>query len=79
MQLHEYLSKEGTQAKLATDLGISPAQVWQWKKGLRPVPVELCSGIEKATSGEVTRKELRPDDWQEIWPELVKAKAKATA
>jgi DNA-binding transcriptional regulator YdaS (Cro superfamily) len=31
---------------------------------------ELCVSIEQATNGEVTRQELRPDDWAAIWPEL---------
>lgn len=31
---------------------------------------ELCVSIEQATNGEVTRKDLRPDDWERIWPEL---------
>lgn len=31
---------------------------------------ELCVSIEQATDGAVTRKDLRPDDWQKIWPEL---------
>ncbi len=26
--------------------------------------------IERATNGAVTRRDLRPDDWHEIWPEL---------
>lgn len=30
-----------------------------------------CVLIELKSSGEVTRKDLRPDDWPEIWPELV--------
>lgn len=30
----------------------------------------LCVLIERATGGQVTRKDLRPDDWQDIWPEL---------
>jgi DNA-binding transcriptional regulator YdaS (Cro superfamily) len=34
------------------------------------VPIERCVPIERATNGAVTRKDLRPDDWQEIWPEL---------
>lgn len=35
--------------------------------------------IEKKTNGKVTRKELRPKDWQAIWPELAAPrKAKAT-
>lgn len=32
---------------------------------------ELCVLIESATGGAVTRRDLRPDDWWRIWPELV--------
>ncbi len=31
-----------------------------------------CTKIERATNGQVTRKDLRPDDWHLIWPELEK-------
>lgn len=31
---------------------------------------KLSTTIEKATCGQVTRKELRPNDWHEIWPEI---------
>jgi len=34
------------------------------------VPIARCLAIERATSGAVTRRDLRPDDWQDIWPEL---------
>ena len=30
----------------------------------------LCVSIERATGGAVTRRDLRPDDWARIWPEL---------
>lgn len=33
----------------------------------------LCVAIEQATAGAVTRKDLRPNDWAEIWPELIDA------
>lgn len=36
----------------------------------RPVPPKQCVRIEQLTRGAVTRRELRPDDWREIWPEL---------
>lgn len=32
---------------------------------------KTCSRIDAATAGAVTRRDLRPDDWQTIWPELV--------
>lgn len=31
---------------------------------------KLCVQIEQATDGAVTRRDLRPDDWAQIWPEL---------
>lgn len=35
-------------------------------------PSALASAqLELNTGGKVTRKELRPDDWHLIWPELV--------
>jgi DNA-binding transcriptional regulator YdaS (Cro superfamily) len=29
-----------------------------------------CVQIEEATGGGVTRQEMRPDDWADLWPEL---------
>lgn len=60
----------GGQAAMSVQLGISPAQVNQWCKGSRPVPLEYCTAIERATAGAVTRAELRPADYWEIWPDL---------
>lgn len=34
-----------------------------------PSPI-LSLAIERATNGAVTRRDLRPDDWHLIWPEL---------
>ena len=58
-------------SKMAALLGISGPTVSQWCTGVRPVPIERCVAIERATEGAVTRRDLRPDDWHEIWPELV--------
>lgn len=41
--------------------------------GQKTASAEMASGIERATSGLVTRKELRPDDWHLVWPELAEA------
>lgn len=41
--------------------------------GQKTASAEMASGIERATSGLVTRKDLRPDDWHLVWPELVEA------
>lgn len=59
----------GGVGKLARMLAVADATVTQWRNGQRPVPLERCIAIERATAGAVTRKDLRPDDWPEIWPE----------
>lgn len=30
----------------------------------------VAAGVERASNGAVTRRQLRPDDWYLIWPEL---------
>lgn len=53
----------GTYA-LANLLGIKPPNVSQWIYGKNPVPIKWCPAIERATYGQVTCEELRPDmDW----------------
>lgn len=61
---------QGGNAALARALGVKPPTVQQWVKGERPVPPNRCVAIERLTQGGVTRKELRPDDWADYWPEL---------
>lgn len=60
----------GSQVGLAKQLKVSPAFVHQMLSGTRPVPPNLCPRLEKLSGGSVSRKDLRPLDWQEIWPEL---------
>lgn len=55
---------------LANLLDVKPPTVSQWKSGDRPVPIQFCKKIEIATNGKVTCKDLRPNDWESIWPEL---------
>lgn len=71
MNLSEYLSQErGRQAALAREICAHAPDISRWADGTRPVPIHFCSKIEAATGGAVTRRELRPDDWMTIWPEL---------
>lgn len=64
----------GSQRALATALGVAPVNVSQWLSSARvkgrPVPPKQCVRIEWLTKGAVSRRELRPDDWRDIWPEL---------
>jgi DNA-binding transcriptional regulator YdaS (Cro superfamily) len=63
----------GGKAALARLIGVSPPTVQQWANGSRPVPLDRCVRIEQVTNGAVTRKDLRPNDWHLIWPELADA------
>lgn len=67
----------GGVTKLAAVLGVTPQAVVFWRDGKRRLPVEACPAIERATHGAVGRKDLRPADWQLIWPELAAATRKA--
>ena len=58
----------GGRQQLAQVLDVTLGALGNWKA--RGVPLERCVSIERATNGAVTRKDLRPDDWHEIWPEL---------
>lgn len=65
----------GGKSSLARAIGVSPQMVSQWARAVKPkpIPVTRCIAIEQATGGEVTRKDLRPDDWHLIWPEFIAA------
>ena len=72
MDLKEYFDAEGRGAvtRLARHIGAPIPDVYRWSQGERPVPAHRCPAIESATSGAVTRQDLRPDDYWLIWPDL---------
>ena len=54
----------GTQALLASALGVTKSAIGQWKEEGRRVPAEHCPVIERLTAGAVRCEELRPDiEW----------------
>lgn len=61
----------GGLSALAKLLGVAPPIVYRWASGERPVPHLRCVQIEQLTNGEVTRQMLRPNDYYEMWPELI--------
>lgn len=67
-------------AEVARILGYPDRRnVWNWTHGLKPFPPYHCLTLEKHFSGQVTRQELRPHDWQKHWQDLKPArKAKPT-
>lgn len=75
MLLLEFISKEhGAAVRLAHAIGAYEPDVRRWANGQRSTPVHHCVAIEQATGGQVTRRDLRPDDWCLIWPELAEKK-----
>lgn len=40
---------------------------------------KICTALERESAGAVTRRDLRPDDWQLIWPELAQPEAEREA
>lgn len=61
----------GSHLALAKTLGYDDLRnVSAWANGLRPFPPEHCTTIERESSGQVTRQELRPHDFWKIWPDL---------
>lgn len=72
--IHRAIDALGGQRPLADAISVSPAMVWQWAKGVRPVASRHCIAIETATKGKVTRYELCPDVFGEA-PKPRKRKA----
>ncbi|PZQ77967.1 MAG: hypothetical protein DI563_02075 [Variovorax paradoxus] len=63
--LKQAVDERGLTASAAL-LGISPQRLANWVE--RGVPTEHCARVEAVLG--VGRRDLRPDDWQAIWPEL---------
>lgn len=63
------------QQALAKAIGSSQSEISQWVTGRRPIPPKKAAAIERVTAGQVTRRELRPADWQQLWPELTEKPA----
>lgn len=65
-----------TRRALAEKCGIGDDYLYQVLTGRRICSPELCVALEQQSKGAVTRQELRPSDWQAIWPELAKRSKK---
>jgi DNA-binding transcriptional regulator YdaS (Cro superfamily) len=76
MKFTEWVNEQrGRSLAIAQAVGVTPPVVSDWVTGKKGIPLERCTAIERATGGAVTRKDLRPDDWQDHWPELSPALA----
>lgn len=80
MQLSQWLSQaHGRGAALAAHLKVPSSFVSKMASGEKSIPVPHMAPIEAFTAGAVPRKEMRPDDWHLIWPELADTTPAPTA
>lgn len=55
----------GNRSALARAIGITPWAVSKWD--VNKPPIERCLDIERATGGQVTAEQLRPDvNWEYV-------------
>jgi DNA-binding transcriptional regulator YdaS (Cro superfamily) len=68
----EIIDTLGGTTKVAKMCMVSPPAASMWRRtGIPPDRmIFLAAQLEKATNGQVTRKMLFPDTWQNIWIEL---------
>ena len=65
--------ERGRGVRLAKHLNVPPSFVTKMATGERPIPFEHGAPIEAFTEQVVTRRELFPNDWLRVWPELAEA------
>lgn len=66
--LKQAVEDKGGITAAAALLDISPQRLSNWIE--RGVPIEFGARVETVLG--VSRRDLRPDDWRAIWPELAK-------
>ena len=72
MKLLDYIRRpENSASALAARVRIAPAFLYQIAHGKRQPSAALARAMEVVTSGAVSRRDLRPSDWGDIWPELI--------
>lgn len=73
MDLKTYIEsgERGRATKLAADIGVSMSYLSQMASGMSAISPKRSVLIEKKTSGQITRKDLHPNDWEKTWPELI--------
>lgn len=74
MTLKEYLDSLpiGDEQKFAISLGVHKTYLSNLKSTRFPTSPKISVKIEELTQGAVTRRDLRPDDYWEIWPDLAR-------
>lgn len=73
------LPDEEARADFAASCGTTLGHLRNVMYGIKPANPQVCVAIEQVTHKKVTRRDMRPEDWHLIWPELVTAKHPAPA
>ena len=60
----------GGPAKVGRSLRVSTQTVCFWRDGARQIKSEFGAPLEILTESRVTRKDMWPESWQRIWPEM---------
>ena len=78
-QLRDWIdAKRGRATRLAVHLDLPPSFISKMASGDKPIPLQHMSAIERFTGGAVTRQQMRPADWADIWPEMATKRSKKT-
>ncbi|WP_218564343.1 hypothetical protein [Kingella potus] len=71
MKLIDYLSGGVSASELSKKVGVSPAFFMaSQKRDTEKCRRNIARKSSRRRAGWFRRKDLRPDDWHEIWPEL---------
>lgn len=66
-----FFSLSKSERKLfAEQVGTSVGHLNNFSYGYTTLSPVTCAAIEKKTDGAITRKDLRPEDFWKIWPDL---------
>lgn len=73
MDALELIARLGGTFAVAELTGVKPPSVSEWKSNNRiPDDKHIRLAVIAEARGIAMRKDLRPDDWQRIWPELAR-------
>ena len=74
--IQQAIDAAGGPSRMAAALGVTAQAVCFWRDGKRRLPFDHGPAIERLAGGVVTRRQLFPNDWQRVWPELAESAPK---
>lgn len=71
LKTHFASLERGKAAQIAKEMEVSPSYLSQMVAGTAPISPARAVLFEQLLGGAVTRKDIYPNDWHLIWPELI--------